>query len=209
MTSLTLSKSTLNKEKQNLKAYNRYLPALELKRQQLLAELQKAKASIKEAEQQLENVLTQVANELPMLSRENVDIEKLVKIDKAELSEENIVGTKVPFLKELTVHTAPYCDLAMPHWVDLYVELMQKALKWQLEQQIRKERLEKLSKASRTTAQRVNLFSKVLIPRGKKSIRKIQVYLSDQDRAGIINAKLAKARGKIEQGYEEHLQIQV
>ncbi|MRI32381.1 V-type ATP synthase subunit D [Endozoicomonas sp. OPT23] len=207
MTSLTLSKSTLNREKQNLKAYNRYLPALELKRQQLLVELQKAEIAIEEAEQKLGNVLEQVARELPMLSRKDVDVEPLVKIEKTEIREENIVGTRVPILHELKLRVIPYSDLAMPHWVDMYVELMQQALTWQLEHHIRKERLEKLAKASQTTAQRVNLFSKVLIPKGKKNIQKIQIYLSDQDRASIINAKLAKARGHIKPNYREQLQV--
>ena len=49
-------------------------------------------------------------------------------------------------------------------------------------------------KATRTTSQRVNLFSKVLIPRTRKNIQKIQIYMSDQDRASVMNAKLSKGK---------------
>ena len=35
---ISLNKSSLNKEKRSLKTFNRYLPALELKRQQLMVE---------------------------------------------------------------------------------------------------------------------------------------------------------------------------
>ena len=172
MTSLTLSKSTLNREKQNLKTYHRYLPALELKRLQLLTELQKARQAIEEAEEELQKVWRQVTSELSMLSRKGVDIENLVSISKADIVEENIVGTKVPRLQALKLQLEPYSDLAMPHWVDLFVELMQKAIHWRLEHHLRTERLEKLARASQTTAQRVNLFSKVLIPRERKIFRR-------------------------------------
>jgi V/A-type H+/Na+-transporting ATPase subunit D len=42
--------------------------------------------------------------------------------------------------------------------------------------------------------QRVNLFEKVLIPRTQAHIRKIQIFLGDAERAGVVTAKLAKAK---------------
>ena len=41
MAKVALNKSSLNKEKRSLKTFNRYLPALEMKRQQLMIERKK------------------------------------------------------------------------------------------------------------------------------------------------------------------------
>jgi V/A-type H+-transporting ATPase subunit D len=42
--------------------------------------------------------------------------------------------------------------------------------------------------------QRVNLFEKVLIPRARKSIQRIRVYLSDEERAAVVRSKIAKRK---------------
>ena len=53
---------------------------------------------------------------------------------------------------------------------------------------------EKLKSAARTITQRVNLFSKVLIPEAEENIKKIGLFLSDQERAGVVRSKLAKQK---------------
>ena len=48
----------------------------------------------------------------------------------------------------------------------------------------------------RTITQRVNLFSKVLIPRAEENIKRIGLFLSDQERAGVVRSKLSKQKAK-------------
>ena len=194
MAKVALNKSSLNKEKRSLKTFNRYLPALELKRQQLMAERKKAEEALAETSQQLANVERLVREQLPMLARQDVQVENLVKVTNVKLVEDNIVGTAVPKVENITISLTPYSDLAKPHWVDFLVELLEKMVRLRVEYQVRVLRHKELDKATRTTSQRVNLFSKVLIPQTKKSIQKIQIYLSDQDRASVMNAKLSKGK---------------
>ncbi len=54
-----------------------------------------------------------------------------------------------------------------------------------------------LEKEWREVSIRVNLFEKVLIPRCQKNIKKIKVFLGDQQLAAVSQAKVAK--GKIEE----------
>ena len=41
---------------------------------------------------------------------------------------------------------------------------------------------------------RVNLFEKILIPRALRNIKKIKVFLGDQQLAAVSQAKVAKAK---------------
>jgi len=46
----------------------------------------------------------------------------------------------------------------------------------------------------RITTQRVNLFEKVMIPRTKENVKKIQIYLGDMETAAVVTGKIAKAK---------------
>lgn len=46
----------------------------------------------------------------------------------------------------------------------------------------------------RRVTQRVNLFEKVLIPKAEENIRRITIFLSDQERAAVVRSKIAKSR---------------
>ena len=44
----------------------------------------------------------------------------------------------------------------------------------------------------RVTSQRVNLFEKVKIPEAIEGIRKIKIFLGDQQTAAVVRGKIAK-----------------
>jgi V/A-type H+-transporting ATPase subunit D len=84
--------------------------------------------------------------------------------------------------------------LAKPAWVDLLVERLRRAAEARTRIQVAAERVRILARAERRITQRVNLFEKILIPRTRKNIQRIQIWLGDQERVAVIQAKLAKAR---------------
>ncbi len=193
-TKISLNKSSLNKEKASLKTFNRYLPALELKRQQLMAERKKAELALDEARARILEIEQAIAAQLPMLAYEEIDVEGLVQVTDVVLGEQNIVGTSVPTLEKVDVVVKPYSLLVKPHWVDFLAEKLTEMTKLHIESQVRELRYQEISAATRTTSQRVNLFSKVLIPQSKRNIARIKIFLSDQDRAGVVNAKISKSK---------------
>ncbi len=191
---IALNKSSLNKEKRSLKTFNQYLPALELKRLQLMAERKKAEKALEEAKLRIEQIEGDIAAQLPMLACEDIVLEDLVKVTSIVLGEQNIVGTTVPLLERIEVEVAPYSYLVRPHWVDFLVEKLKEMAELHVERQVRELRYKEIAAATKTTSQRVNLFSKVLIPQTKQNIAKIKIFLSDQDRAGVVNAKISKSK---------------
>ena len=76
---------------------------------------------------------------------------------------------------------------------------MRAALELRLQVQVQEKRMALLDVAVRKITQRVNLFEKVLIPRAKSNIRRIGIYLSDTETAGVVRSKLAKGKHAAEQ----------
>ncbi|MDR4651061.1 MAG: V-type ATP synthase subunit D [Nitrosomonas sp.] len=194
MPRLSLSKSTLHKAERQLKIYQRFLPSLDLKRKQLIAERAKARQALHETGNRLNELDSIIARELPMLADQEVGLEHLVTIAGSEVSEENVLGICLPVLKQVHLKRRTYSFLIRPHWVDRVQELMAEALTLRLRMQVQQERQQRLEKAVRKITQRVNLFDKVLIPRTREHIRKIGIFLADGERAAVVRAKIAKIR---------------
>ncbi|MCC6923138.1 MAG: V-type ATP synthase subunit D [Nitrosomonas sp.] len=194
MSRLSLSKSTLHKAERQLKIYQRFLPSLDLKRKQLIAERVKARQALHETGNRLNELDSIIARELPMLADQEVGLEHLVTIAGSEVSEENVLGICLPILEQVYLKRRTYSFLIRPHWVDRVQELMAEALTLRLRMQVQQERQRRLEKAVRKITQRVNLFDKVLIPRMREHIRKIGIFLADGERAAVVRAKIAKIR---------------
>jgi V/A-type H+-transporting ATPase subunit D len=189
-----LSKAALHKQQARLKSYERFLPSLDLKRRQLLQELRAERAKAEETREKLAAVQGRAAGRLPMLANLNVDLAGLVQVAGVELAEENRLGTRLPVLAGVATEVRPYGYLAKPHWVDALAAELARAAELSLAIRVGEERVARLEAALKVVTQRVNLFEKVLIPRTRTHIRKIQVYLSDAERAAVVRAKIAKSK---------------
>lgn len=193
MTKTTLGKKDLQKEKQKLKLYLKLLPSIDLKRTQLMAEQLKAKNEMAALQKESEEIIRDVAKTLPMLANLDVKLEGLVKISSFVIEDENIVGIKLPFLKEVLFEERKYSMLATPYWLETYIKQLKRAIFAKIQIQVMHQRIEKLNQAARRIAQRVNLFEKILIPTAKKNIQKIQIILGEAERNAVVRSKLAKA----------------
>ena len=194
MARLSFSKASLHKESAQLKRFKKYLPSLDLKRQQLIAERTKAMAQLAKTEKQIQSCYAIVTEQIPMLSDEHIDLNGLVTVNKAIIGEENLVGLKLPVLKQIEIQCTPYSYLTKPHWVDLVVRQLKEMLELKIRLTVNKQRLGILQLAVKKVTQRVNLFDKVLIPRAQHNIGKIRIYLSDAERAAVVRAKITKQK---------------
>jgi V/A-type H+-transporting ATPase subunit D len=198
MARLALNKATLSKQVQQLKIFERFLPSLDLKRKQLLAERVKAAAALKITEQALAPIDNLIAEQFPMASREDVDLTGLVRVKHVALGQGNVVGVKLPVLESTEIEMRKYGLLGRPHWVDRLAQLLRETMELSIRVQVERRRLNLLEVGVRKITQRVNLFEKVLIPRTRKSIRRIRIYLSDTERAGVVQAKISKKKRIVE-----------
>ena len=194
MARLSLTKASLSKQKSQLKVFEGVLPSLDLKRRQISAERGKARQMLAEIQKKLKEIEPEIAQKIPMLSNELVDLTDIVKVTRVDLGEENVMGTRLPKVNQVQIQIRDYALLGKPFWVDRLVELLKVAMETQIGVQVAQQRVKLLAQAERIVTQRFNLFDKVLIPQTKTNIKKIQIYLADADRAGIVNSKIAKRK---------------
>ena len=192
MAKLALNKSTLNKESRRLKSYRQVVPALDLKRKQLMAARVETQKLLLAYQAELAQLREKVEGELTLLASHEIDLSTLLKVTKLTLVSQNLVGLKLPLLDELVVERQAYSRLVTPFWVDLLVSCLEVALQFEVRIAIENKRLDLLGKGLQKTTQRLNLFEKVLIPQSEKNLRKIRIALSDAERAGVVRAKIAK-----------------
>jgi len=184
----------LHEQSKRLAAFERFLPSVDLKRRQLIAERNKAIRTVAERRAQLEAVMERVATEIPMLAEGPEDLTGIVTVQDREVIEENVMGLHLPVLKSVQLNQRPYPVLGRPPWIDQLVDFLVDAFELELHCRVDTERLRLLEDAVRKSTQRFNLFDKVLIPRTRANIRQIRLFLADQSTAAVVRAKIAKSR---------------
>ena len=191
---LALNKTALKQQRDHLAMYQRFLPSLDLKRQQLLADYQRAKEALAVTQREFDEQMASQSGLFALVGASEQDLAGLVCVESIEAHEENLLGVHLPVLGEVRFSTVEYSMLAKPFWVDLLVELLQRIATLSIRLNIQQERVRRLNDAARRITQRVNLFEKVLIPQAEKDIQRIRIFLADAERAAVVRSKIAKAK---------------
>lgn len=202
MASVKLTKNELKKQKDDLKQFERYLPTLQLKKQQLQIVIMQVDEEYERKKEEYAAVVNGLDEWVAVFSENTLfsdirKIENLVKPDKAVCTENNIAGVIVPVFKELTFKEISYDVADYPLWVDEAIVRMREIARLNVLLQTLKKQSELLNRELRLTSQRVNLFEKVKIPEAKENIRVIEIYLGDQQTSAVVRGKIAKKKRQV------------
>ena len=192
MAKIKLTKNELKKQKDALKMFQRYLPTLILKKQQLQAEIRTTEIRLKELIKEKEIIDESFKSWIAVFGEKGIFTPDILKISRINTAQGNIAGVAIPVFEGAEFELFPYDPLRFPLWLDLAVERLKQVFLLDLEAQIVEEQRKRLERELRITTQRVNLFEKIKIPETKEFIRKIQVYLGDQQTAAVVRGKIAK-----------------
>jgi V/A-type H+-transporting ATPase subunit D len=192
MAKVKLTKNELKKQKDSLKMYQRYLPTLMLKKQQLQGEIRIAELRIKELRTEKELLDESFKTWVAVFGEKGIFTPATMKITSLKTSQGNIAGVAIPIFNGAEFAIAPYDLARTPLWLDTAVEKMKQVILLDLEAQIVEEQRRRLDRELRVTTQRVNLFEKIKIPETKGNIKRIQVYLGDQQTSAVVRGKIAK-----------------
>ncbi|MEZ6150341.1 MAG: V-type ATP synthase subunit D [Pirellulaceae bacterium] len=96
--SLALNKTSLKQQRDQLAMYQQYLPSLDLKRQQLLVDLQHSKNKLKSTEREISDVLDSQAGLFSLLGASDQNLTDLVRVEAMVVDEENVLGVRLPML---------------------------------------------------------------------------------------------------------------
>lgn len=196
---IKLTKNERKVQKDLLKQYQRYLPTLQLKKQQLQQVIMTTRAELAQKEAERVQMIGNLDDWVAVFAEnaifdEDKSIDTLVQPETVICRNENIAGVTVPKFEELKFKDVEYDVDDYPLWVDTaLVKLREIARLDALVSTLRKQEA-LLEKELRSTSQRVNLFEKVKIPEAKENIRVIGVYLGDQQTAAVVRGKISKKK---------------
>jgi len=195
MAELKLTKNELRSQQTKLGQLEKYLPTLQLKKAMLQGEVHEARLEISKLREEFEK-FSQAVEEYAALLTERVSINltdaaKVVTIMKRY---ENIAGVEVPYFDGMTFEEFSYDLFETPAWVDGVVIGLRGLATANARITVAQEKKQALEKEWREVSIRVNLFEKILIPRALRNIKKIKVFLGDQQLAAVSQAKVAKAK---------------
>jgi V/A-type H+-transporting ATPase subunit D len=196
---IKLTKNELKKQKDNLKQFQRYLPTLQLKKQQLQSVIMSIRQELERKEAERIQMIGDLDDWVAVFAEnqifdEDKKLDTLVQPDKVIVKDENIAGVTIPAFEELTFKDINYDVDDYPLWVDTAVFKLREIARLDALVSTLRKQTELLEKELRTTSQRVNLFEKVKIPEAKENIRVIQVYLGDQQTAAVVRGKISKKK---------------
>lgn len=189
---IKLNKVFLREQKQRLAMYERFLPALEARKQQFLMQLAIVRQDIQERQAAMETMLNEISEWSPLYW----DVQKIlpffIKILEVRYRLRNVAGLKVPDFIGVAFDEPPYSLFATFFSFDFLLTKTREVISLREHIKILKEQERILADGFRKTSQRINLYEQKLIPDCREAIRKITVYLQDQQAAAVGVAKVAK-----------------
>ncbi len=201
MANVKLTKNEQKVQKDRLKQFQRYLPTLQLKKQQLQSVITQINADLESKKQERDAMIQGLDDWIAVFVEntifpEDLRLEKLVQPDKVIADKENIAGVAIPIFRELTFKDIVYDVADYPLWVDTAVIKLREIARLDALVKTLQTQVDLLGKELRTTSQRVNLFEKVKIPEAKENIRVIGIYLGDQQTSAVVRGKIAKKKNQ-------------
>ena len=193
MTKIRLTKNELKRQRDSLKRFNRYLPMLQLKKQQLQVEIGRIDNFIEQLNDQIKISKEHIYLWVDVFA-EGVGLGGLLKLKKINKDSGNIAGMDIPLFVSMDFQETDYDYLLVPFWVDKAIEVLKEMMTLKAKLLIFKRQKVILQDELRITTQRVNLFEKVKIPEAIENIRVIQIHLGDLQIAGVVRGKIAKAK---------------
>lgn len=193
MAEIKLNKTEQKKQKNLLGQLTKYLPTLQLKKQQLQVEVDGVRTGAEDIMKEMQKVCDSMSSWSALLSQPlPFSVSSIVKVKEVVKTSENIAGVEVPLFESISFSILDYSYLFTPVWLDRAVVEFKALITLCEKYKIIKEKLSLLEEELRQTNIKVNLFEKRMIPECKENIRKIKIFLGDQEIAAICNAKIAK-----------------
>jgi V/A-type H+-transporting ATPase subunit D len=192
------NKTALKQQRDALGKYEKFLPILLLKKMQLQLVLRQMEPVVEGKLRDREAAVGAVLPWAGLLTDPSADADDYIQIQEVRTKKDNIAGVEVPEFEEAVFKDVPYSLFATPAWLDSALEYLAKVVTIREELRILSTKEALLREELRTTTQRVNLFEKKLIPELRENIRKIKIFLGDEETAAVGRAKLAKNKLKVE-----------
>jgi len=192
---IKLTKGELKKQRDGLRQFQRYLPTLQLKKQQLQMEILHWNSAYHDAVIRLNAKTLSAFSWAGLLGESSgVDISAMIRPLQIRKGVKNIAGVDLPVFEAAVYPETEYDLFLVPPWVDGAVNALRELVSLRQEIKVIEQAVALLKTELRVTSQRVNLFEKVKIPQAQDSIRRIKIYIGDQMSNAVGRCKIAKRK---------------
>lgn len=192
---LKLTKNELRTQQTRLTQFLRYLPTLQLKKAMLQFEVSIVVMEIEKLEAEFKFIWSRVEEFSPFLiEKVTVNIMQYADILHVKKHYENIAGVEIPIFDKVVFREPEYFLFDTPVWTERATEILRELVIAREKIHVAQEKKRALEKELREVSIRVNLFEKVLIPRAQENIKKIKIFLGDQQLSAVAQAKVAKRK---------------
>lgn len=194
MAKVKLTKGELKRQRDALKQYERYLPTLQLKKQQLQLEILRQLAILEEKRHAQEKKRKLITSWIGLLEDPVISINSYLSVNKITTGLKNIAGVNIPIYENIEFPCAEYDLFIAPLWVDAAIDTLRAYVSMHVELSVIEQGIAILRQELRITNQRVNLFEKIKIPESEKNIHLIKIYIGDQMSNAVGRSKIAKRK---------------
>ena len=194
MAKIKLTKTELKAQTDALKRFQRFLPMLQLKKQQLQGEIASIVQKAEETTARERAVRDDLDRWVGLFATDEELLAGLVKVKSVNTGMANVAGVTIPTFESIETDVKEVDAWSTPAWVDNAVDTTTQILSLQCERSIYQEQKALIEKELQLTSQRVNLFAKVKIPECREAIRKIKIAIGDEQTAAVTRGKIAKGR---------------
>jgi len=191
---IKFTKGELKRQRDDLRQFERYLPTLQLKKQQLQLEILTQRALLQERSLSLSKKKQAIDAWSGLFHEPAVDLKPFLSPLKVVTRPKNIAGVDIPVFNVVEFAPAEYDFFLTPLWIDAALDVLRAVVTLKQEISILEKGIVILRHELRTTTQRVNLFEKVLIPAAQENIRLIKIYIGDQMANAVGRSKIAKRK---------------
>lgn len=184
------NKTSLQRQKKDLRLRERILPTIKSKESALRLEVRRVKKEVEDLEAQVEHSIENFDTMTALWSEFDPS---LVRVEDVHLETRKVAGIPVPVLGEVDFEVRPFSLLNTPSWYMEGTQLIKNLATVGIQAEVGRLELDILQHARRKTTQKVNLFEKVQIPGLKEAILKIKRYLEDEESLSKASQKIMRA----------------
>lgn len=194
MAKIKHTKTELKAQTDALKRFQRFLPMLQLKKQQLQAEIAAISAKLSAVQAREAAARQRLERWVELYADSDVAPEQLVAFQGIKTAQGNIAGVAIPIYEGIHATPVALDPYRTPAWTDDAQEMLVELAALRAEGEVLSRQRELVREELHTTGQRVNLFEKVKIPECKENIRVIRIFIGDEQTAAVVRGKIAKGR---------------
>ncbi len=160
MAKIKHTKNELKAQNEAFTRFQRFLPMLQLKKQQLQAEIQAIDTQLDARQRAFDEAMDGLRTWAALFS-EPVEMAELISLERVETETGNIAGVNIPLFKSVLLKRSELDLFSTPTWLDDAQTALAELIELRAEIEVLEEQRRLIAEELRTTSQRVNLFEKV------------------------------------------------